>query len=123
MPVSKAQQKAVNKYVKENYDRVLLTMPKGQRATIKAHAEANGESVNAFIGRAIDETMARDNAAPTEPVEGPGLHAREQKLRRILSKHGLHLKKPRKGGGYIVEGDGERSFNTFEELEAFAEKL
>ena len=62
MAVSKAQQKAVNKYMSTNYDRVNLTMPKGQKETIKAHAEARGESVNAFINRAIDETMARDSA-------------------------------------------------------------
>ena len=61
MAVSKAQQKAVNKYMSANYDRVNLTMPKGQKDTIKAHAEARGESVNAFINRAIDETMERDN--------------------------------------------------------------
>ena len=60
MTVSKAQQKAVHKYVKANYDRVELTLPKGKKDVIKAHAEARGESVNAFIGRAIDETMARD---------------------------------------------------------------
>jgi len=58
--VSKAQQRAVNKYVKANYDRLLLTMPKGQKDTIKAHAEAHGESVNGFINRAITETMERD---------------------------------------------------------------
>lgn len=62
MAVSKAQQKAVNKYMSANYDRVNLTMPKGQKETIKAHAEARGESVNAFINRAIDETMERDGA-------------------------------------------------------------
>ena len=60
MPASKAQQKAVNKYVKEKYDRVLLTMDKGRKETIKAHAEAQGESVNGFINRAIAETMERD---------------------------------------------------------------
>jgi len=58
--VSKAQQRAVNKYVKANYDRLLLTMPKGQKDTIKAHAEAHGESVNGFINRAIAETIERD---------------------------------------------------------------
>lgn len=63
MPVSKAQQKAVNKYVKDNYDRVLVTMPKGQKEAIKAHAERRGESVNGFIGRAISETMERDRSA------------------------------------------------------------
>lgn len=60
MPASKAQQKAVTKYVKEKYDRFGLTMPKGKLDTIKAHAAARGESVNAFIGRAIDNQMERD---------------------------------------------------------------
>ena len=54
MPASKAQQKAVNKYMKENYDRVNLTMPKGEKEAVKAHAEARGESVNSFINRAIN---------------------------------------------------------------------
>lgn len=62
MAVSKAQQASVNKYVKNNYDRINVTMPKGKRDVLKAHAEAQGESVNGFINRAIDETMARDNA-------------------------------------------------------------
>ena len=60
MAVSKAQQASVNKYVKSNYDRINVTMPKGKKDTIKAHAEARGESVNAFINRAIDETLRRD---------------------------------------------------------------
>lgn len=62
MPASKAQQKAVAKYVKEKYDRFGLTMPKGQLDTIKAHAEAVGESVNGFINRAVSETIERDKA-------------------------------------------------------------
>ena len=60
MPASKAQQKAVNKYMKTNYDRVNLTLPKGRKDEIKAHAESMDESVNGFITRAIDETMQRD---------------------------------------------------------------
>lgn len=60
MPASKAQQKAVNKYMAANYDRINLTVTKGQRDTIKAHAAAQGESVNGFINRAILETMKRD---------------------------------------------------------------
>lgn len=63
MAVSKAQQKAVHKYVKSNYDRQELTMPKGKKGIIKAHAESKGESVNAFINRAIDETMERDDVS------------------------------------------------------------
>ena len=61
MATTKAQQKAVHKYVKQNYDRLELTVPKGRKAEIKAHAEARGESVNGFVNRAIDEAMERDN--------------------------------------------------------------
>lgn len=67
MPASKAQQRAVHKYTKENYDRFLLTMkPKGHLDTIKAHAAAQGESTNAFIGRAIHEAIERDTGGPQE---------------------------------------------------------
>ena len=63
--ISKAQQKAVHKYVKNNYDRIELTVkPKGKKEDIKAHAEQNGETLNSFINRAINETMERDNLSP-----------------------------------------------------------
>lgn len=62
MAVSKAQQKAVNKYMAANYDRINLTVPKGQKEIIQAHAAARGESVNGFIGRAIDNQIERDSA-------------------------------------------------------------
>ena len=64
MPASKAQQRAVSKYMKENYDEIKVRVEKGQKEIIKAHAEAHSESVNGFINRAIEETMQRDNAAP-----------------------------------------------------------
>ena len=60
MPVSKAQQNAVNKYMKNNYDRINLAVRKGMREVIQAHAAKCGESATAFIKRAIEETMARD---------------------------------------------------------------
>ena len=63
MAVSKSQQKAVHKYVKINYDRMELTVPKGQKEIIKAHAESQGESVNGFISRAIENQMERDRGA------------------------------------------------------------
>lgn len=59
-PASKAQQKAVNKYMKENYDRINLLLPKGKKAVIQDYAASHGESVNGFINRAVDEAMARD---------------------------------------------------------------
>ena len=62
MAVSKAQQKAVQKYVKDKYDRVVLTMPKGKKEIIQAHAESKRESVNAFINHAIDDALKQDTA-------------------------------------------------------------
>ena len=61
MPASKAQQRATNKYMKANYDRVNLTLPKGRKAELQAHAAQRGESLIGFIGRAIDEQVKRDN--------------------------------------------------------------
>lgn len=58
--VSKKQQGHVNKYIAKAYDRINLTIPKGEKDIIKDHAESMGESVNAFINRAIGETMERD---------------------------------------------------------------
>lgn len=61
MPTTKASQRAVNKYMKANYDRINLTVPKGQKDEIKAHADVFDDgSVNGFINRAIAETMQRD---------------------------------------------------------------
>ena len=60
MTVSKAQQHAVNKYVKKNYDDVKFRVSKGKKDIIQAHAAKQGESVNAFLNRAVDEAMERD---------------------------------------------------------------
>ena len=70
MAVSKAQQKAVNKYVKSNYDRIeLVVKPKGRKEDIKAHASAMGETLNSFITRAINETMERDGFSTAAPID------------------------------------------------------
>lgn len=58
--VSKAQQRATNRYIKKAYDRVNLTLPKGKKEQVKAHADRQGESLNGFIQRAIDETIEND---------------------------------------------------------------
>jgi hypothetical protein len=65
MATTKAGQAAVNRYIKKNYDRIEITAPKGRKDTIKDHAAQQGESVNAFINRAINETIARDNETTT----------------------------------------------------------
>lgn len=50
-----------NRYNDKTYDRINLTVYKGEKAIISEHAEKRGESVNGFIQRAIKETMERDN--------------------------------------------------------------
>ena len=67
--VSEAQRRAVAKYNAANYDRVELRLDKGRKEVVKAHADTQGESLNAFINRAITETIARDTAA-TDDANG-----------------------------------------------------
>lgn len=59
-PVSKSQQKAVNKYMKEKYDRINLLLPKGKKDIVQDHVQITSESLNAFINRAINEAIERD---------------------------------------------------------------
>lgn len=46
-----------NQYIKEKYDRINLTVPKGKKPQIKEAATAAGQSVNEYINEAIDEKM------------------------------------------------------------------
>lgn len=57
--VTDAQKKATAKYESENYDKVLLRMPKGERDKIKAFIKSirPDESLNEFINKAVDERM------------------------------------------------------------------
>lgn len=61
MAYSEAGKRAVAKYIKNNYDNVTLRVPKGRKAELQAHAAEQGESLNGFIVRAVDETIERDN--------------------------------------------------------------
>lgn len=63
---SDANRRAVAKYKKENYDQIQLRVPKGRKDEIQAHAEAQSESTNGFINRAISETMERDGKSKTD---------------------------------------------------------
>jgi len=77
---NRTSQKAVRKYKENNYDRIELSVPKGKKDIIKAHAAKYQEevgtfqtigyspkgSVNGFINRAIDETIERDKTKAGE---------------------------------------------------------
>jgi len=62
MPASKAQQRAVAKYEATHYDKFLVRVPKGKKAAIQAHVEAEGcKSFNAFVLQAIDAALSNDS--------------------------------------------------------------
>lgn len=69
MAISKAQQKAVAKYNLANYDRIEAKVCKGQKNVIVLHAADRGESLNAFINRAIFEQMKRDREQEGIPTD------------------------------------------------------
>lgn len=65
MPASKAQQKAVSKYMKANYDEIKIRIPKGQKEAVQAFAQERGESVNALIWQLLQDAMGVDKTADT----------------------------------------------------------
>lgn len=49
------QYKRQNEHIKENYDRVSITLPKGTKERIKA----TGESINGFVCRLVTDELDR----------------------------------------------------------------
>ncbi len=60
MSTDEAKRRSKAKYLTENVDNIMLRVPKGNKERIQNHAKANGESTNAFIYRAINETIERE---------------------------------------------------------------
>lgn len=54
---SKARIAANNRYNAKAYDRINIAVPKGKKELIQVEAEKSGESLNAYINRAIDTLM------------------------------------------------------------------
>lgn len=55
-----------NEYIKNNYDVIKLTVPKGEKPQLQEHAISRGEKLNTFIRRAIRETIERDMQEVTQ---------------------------------------------------------
>lgn len=60
MALSESQAKANKKY-QDKFDDIKVRVPKGQRQVWQDYATAHGESLNAFIRRAVDETMKSED--------------------------------------------------------------
>lgn len=58
---SEARKNANKNWDSKNLDRISIALPKGSKDALKAHAEGQGESINAFIKRAITEVTEMDN--------------------------------------------------------------
>lgn len=60
--MGKTSSKVKDRYNAKAYDEIKTRVSKGKKEVIREHATRNGESLNGFINRAIDETMERDKA-------------------------------------------------------------
>ena len=60
MALTEAQKRARDKWLTEKVEDIRFRVPKGKKAIIQEHAAKLGESVNAFINRAVDEAIAHD---------------------------------------------------------------
>ena len=66
---TEAQKRAQKKYM-EKFMIARVRMERERYGAVQAHAEAQGESTTAFINRAIDEAMERDNGASGAAEDG-----------------------------------------------------
>lgn len=60
MALTEAQARANKKY-HQKFDNIQIRVPAGEREIVANHAASQGESLNAFVRRAITETIERDN--------------------------------------------------------------
>lgn len=66
MALSEARKRANEKYNAKAYEQIQLRVKTGEKDVIAAHATKMGESVNAFITKAIYEKIERDNSQQAE---------------------------------------------------------
>lgn len=69
MPASKAQQRAVAKYMAANYDEIKIRVPKGRRADFDAYAKSQGDSVNGLVNRLMRDSLGMSEEEWKRPAE------------------------------------------------------
>ena len=62
MPISEARKRANQKYI-DKQGEIKIRVSKERKAEIQTRAEAQGESVNAYINKAIDQRMEQEGGA------------------------------------------------------------
>ena len=67
-PKTKTAEESTHEYKRKNYDTYLLQMQKGAREQIKAAAAAEGETINRYILKAVEQRsglkLTLDTALP-----------------------------------------------------------
>ena len=67
-PKTKTAAQANNDYIRANYDRLLLQMPKGSKEALATLAAEQGESISRYILKAVEARsglkLTLDNALP-----------------------------------------------------------
>lgn len=58
--MGKTSNQSKDKYNAKAYDDIRLRVPKGQKERIQAYAEQNGESLNGFLNRLIEQELNKD---------------------------------------------------------------
>lgn len=66
MAVSKAQQAAVARYMKKNYDEMKIRVKKGKRQMIEAVAQSSDESINSYVKKAVQAKYKADTGKEIE---------------------------------------------------------
>ena len=70
MKISEARHRANEKYNAKAYEEIKVRVLKGQKEARQSAARNKGESVNAYIVRAITERMERDRGDGSR-IDGP----------------------------------------------------
>ena len=59
MTYSQARNRATQKYIKANYERIYISIPKGHKEVWKAAAKAENESLTSFIVKSVEMRLGR----------------------------------------------------------------
>ena len=71
MPYSASQNKATQKYIKNNYEEIKIRIPKGKKEQYKQLASKKGLSLNSFIVELMEQSLldAEDVVSPASKVK------------------------------------------------------
>ena len=73
MPKYESQNKALQNYAKQNYERLIIQVPKGMKEEIKKQADAAGTSINRYVLEAVEQRsglkLTLDGVLPWKKTE------------------------------------------------------